>query len=139
MNILGFIRSRPWWVWLLIAVFLFLLINEVTGAALTRKLWNQARDVIASKERAIAEDRARQVSDLNEQAKIRAAEVVRLQQREKLLKEKIDVLTKEKIKLQNDLDVIVANLPTDIDGLAKRFKERGYDVRIWRRGVFVLP
>ncbi len=129
------IRKIPWWAWIAAFVFILFLWQQLSGWAMSRKLYNMALDNLRT-------DQSRIVKTFEENQKMYEEEINRLNsqldiiQKQKAIaqmeSERLRGLVHEKdvqiLALQKEREIIV--VPADPNILADEFRKRGYQPRV---------
>jgi len=132
---LSLIKKIPLWGWIAIAIAIFFLVNYASSRALNRSLFNMALDQLREDKTAIVEglkqdqeEKARAISELQNQVKDVQRKRVAAEAESKRLERLVDEKNVEIIRLKKERDAIV--IPTDLNALADEFRSRGYKPRI---------
>jgi hypothetical protein len=127
-KLLTFAKGLPWWAWVLVGLAVLYLFNIASGSLYSRKLWNMLHDQIVQEDKAIQEELEKEVTRLDEREKELIQENARIKQQLASAQEEKRILLGRLHEIETQLDTVASNLPpsTDLDGLAERFKKRGY-------------
>ena len=121
-------KGLPWWAWVLAVLAVLYLFNVASGSIYTRKLWTILHDQIAQEDKVIQEELEKEVIRLDQREKELIQENARIKQQLASAQEEKRMLLGRLHEIETQLNAVASNLPpsTDLDGLAERFKKRGY-------------
>ena len=123
-----FARGLPWWAWVLVGLAVLYLFNLASGSIYSRKLWKMLHDQIAQEDKAIQEELGKEVARLDQREKELIRENARIKKQLASAQEEKRMLLGRLHEIETQLNAVASNLPpsTDLNGLAERFKKRGY-------------
>ena len=126
--LLSLFKKLPWWGWALIALAILYLFNLASGSVYTRKMWNMVHDQIAAEDKVIQEQLQSEVTRLDQREKELIHENSRIKKQLASAQEEKRMLMGRLHEIETQLNAIGSNLPdsSDPNGLAERFKKRGY-------------
>jgi len=134
-SIFNLLKKIPWWGWVAIVIFIVIMWQSATGAALARKLYKSILDDLRA-------DQTRIVETLEETVTQREQEIAELQKQVADIQKKRAIAETESARLRGlvrDKDLEIAKLkkerdaliiPDDLNALADEFRRRGYKPRV---------
>jgi len=116
------------WKAALVGLAVLYIFNVASGSIYTRKLWNMLHDQIVQEDKTIQEELEKEVTRLGQRERELIQENARIKKQLAAAQEEKRMLLGRLHEIETELNAIASNLPpsTDLDGLAERFKKRGY-------------
>ena len=124
-----FSKGLPWWAWVLVGLAVLYLFNVASGSIYSQKLWSMIHDQMVQEDKAVQEELEKKVTRLDQRERELIQENERIKQQLASAQEEKQVLLGRLHEIETQLNAVASNLPpsTDLDGLAERFKKRGYN------------
>ena len=127
-KLLTIAKGLPWWAWVLVGLAVLYLFNMASGSIYSRKLCNMLHDRNVQEDKGIQEELEKEVTRLDQREKELIQENARVKQQLAAAQEEKRMLLGRLHEIETQLNAVASNLPssTDLNGLAERFKKRGY-------------